>query len=216
MFVFGPDGELLLEGRPAEAEQAVRAAVGKALVKAAGIKEPHSSLKKIVEDLQAGKPPVAAVTKVLPLAKSADPKLKEQASALAAALQAGGNKRLQEAKDGQKDDPITSYDGAVRLAANFKGTPIAQQASELSNKLRSEKRVAAELRARPILDSIKKLDQAMAPGLKETESVTPEFKKAFSSQLKQMANQLAQLNRTYADTRAAKEAAAIAAKYEVK
>lgn len=216
LYIFDGEGKLAFEGHPREAETALRKEVGRALVKSAKVTEPHPTLKKVIEELQSGKPPVPFVARVLPLRTSSDPKLKEQATSLSAALQAGGLQRLQEAKDGQKDDPVTSYDTAVRLATVFKSTPIAGQANELATKLRGDKRVAAELRARPMLESIKKLDATMAPALKAADGVTAEFKKAAATQLKQMSNQLAQLQRGYGETRAARQAAEIASRYEVK
>jgi thiol-disulfide isomerase/thioredoxin len=216
LFLFGPDGKVAFEGSPMEAEAAIRSELGKALIRGAGISEPHAALKPVVEDLTRGKNPALSLARLNGLARAANNEVKTQASALAATIEAVGRKRLEDARERQKDDPVGSYDTAMRLVTAFKGSSIATQANELAGRLRSDKAVVAELRARPILEQVRRLDLALAAGLKQTEEVTPEFKKAYAEELKKLSSLVGQLKKNFPDAAATRDAVQIADKYQVK
>lgn len=212
--LFDHAGELAFKGHPKEAEAKLRSAVGEALVEAAGVNYPNRTIRPFVDDLKQGKPPLPILQKLLPVSKGSDDGAK-QAKALVDKMLESGQARFNEAKAEMKDDPVAAYDTALRLTTSFKGTPLAQQATEITNKLRGDKKVASELRARPVLESIKKLDTALSAAAKDKDPKSAEFKKAFATQIKQLTTSLNNLQRNYPDARATREALEIGEKYEI-
>lgn len=214
-FLFDPAGECVYEGHPNEVEPKLRSAVGRALVDAAGLSDPARPLKSVVEALQAGtQPPLTALQKLMPLRSTAGP-AGEQAKALVEKILENGQRSLDNAKSKSASEPVAAYDIAQRLVAGFKGTPVSAKASELIVKLRTDKAVIAELRARPLLAMVKKIDDALADGTKEADRKSPEFKKINAEQLRRMKSTIQQLKRAYGETPAARAALAIAEKYDL-
>src|SRR5262245_159279 len=213
-FLFDHTGEIAFKGHPKDAESKLRIAVGTALVEAAGLKYPNSTIRPFVEDLKQGKPPLPILQKLLPVSRGSDEGAK-QAKALVEKMLESGQARFNEAKADMKDDPVAAYDTALRLMQSFKSTPLAQQATELTYKLRSDKKVFAELKARSLLESVKKLDTALMAAAKDKDPKSAEFKKTFATPIKQMTTVLNNLNRNYPEARATKEALEIGEKYDI-
>jgi thiol-disulfide isomerase/thioredoxin len=213
-FLFDHNGDLIWRGHPKDAEEKIRAAVGEALVESAGATLPHRSIKPFVDDLKKGKPPLQLLQKLLPISKGSD-EGGQQAKYLVDKMLENGQRRFDQAKAELKDDPVAAFDTTLRLSQSFKGTPLAQQATETMNKLRADKRVVAELRARPMLESLKKLDAALVASARDQDPKSAEFKKAFATPLKQMTTTLQKMNRDYPDAKATKEAQQIGEKYEI-
>jgi len=213
-FLFDHTGEIAYKGHPKDAENKLRTAVGAALVEAVGLNYPNRTIKPFVDDLKQGKPPLPILQKLLPVSKGSDEGAK-QAKALVDKMLESGQVRFNEAKAVMKDDPVAAFDTALRLTTSFKGTPLAFQATEFTNKLRSDKKVMSELKARPILESIKKLDTALTAAAKDKDPKSAEFKKTFATPIKQMTTALNNLNRNYTETRSTKEALEIGEKYDI-
>lgn len=213
--LFDHTGAVIYDERPDGVEGKLRAAVGAALVEAADIGTPEKVLTPVVDSLRKGQPPLSSVGKLQNFARGGDAAAAAQAKKLMDAILANARKRLDAAGELSKDEPLVAYESVQRIAANFKATPLGPKAAEMATKLKADKAVQAELRAKPTLEQIKKIDALIAAKAGKFEPDSPEVKKAFAAQLKQMANALQQLKKSYPDAHATKEAEEIAAKYEI-
>jgi hypothetical protein len=214
-FLFGHDGKLLFEGHPSDVEARLRVAVGKALVEKAGLATPAPAVAPLVDSLKKGQSPTTVLQKAAPLQRTADAAAAEQAKKLVTVLTAGGQRRVDEAIALAESDPVAAFDGLTRAAALFKGTAVAEQANQQLAKLRNNRAVMTEVRARPSLDVIKRLDAALKPRAEEVDPKGAEFQRAFAAPLKQMRTTLAQMKRTWPEAKATKEAVEIAERYGV-
>ncbi len=215
VLLFDHTGKVIHDGRPGDVETKLRAAVGAALVEAAEIGTPEKALTTVVDGLKKGQSPLTSVMKLQNFARVNDAAVAGQAKKLLDAVLTGARKRLDAAGELAKGDPVAAYEDVQRIATNFKATPLGPKATELARKLKADKAVQAELRARPSLQQIKKIDALIAAKAGELEPTSAEVKKAFAAQLKQMTNLLHQLKKMYPDAHATKEAEEVAAKYEI-
>jgi hypothetical protein len=213
--LFDHTGKVIYEGGPDGSEAKMRAAVGAALVETAEIGTPEKALTAVVDGLKKGQLPLASVTKLQNFARGSDAATAAQAKKLVDAILASAQKRLDGASELAKDEPLAAYESVQRIATNFKATPLGPKAAELAGKLKANKAVQAELKAKPSLEQIKKLDALITAKAGKLDLTSPEVKKAFAAQLKQMGNVLQQMKKAYADTHATAEAEEIAAKYDI-
>ncbi|MFM8326912.1 MAG: hypothetical protein ACKN9U_18790, partial [Pirellulaceae bacterium] len=137
-----------------------------------------------------------------------------QARKLQETVLIGPKQKLDDAAAQVKDDPLAAYDAVQRIATKYKSTPIAAKANEVVTTLKADKTVQAELKARPLLDQVRKIDGQLAPKAEKQDPKSAEFKKAFAGPLRQMANAMQQLKRLAPEARATKEAEEIASKYD--
>jgi hypothetical protein len=214
-FLFDHNGKSIFEGHPTKVEQKLREAVGAAIVDAAEATKPPKALTQIVEALRKGQPPLQSVQKLLTLERSTDAPTAATAKALVTRILDGGQQRLDAAKELIATDAVTAYETAVDLSTSFKGTPLAPKATEVVNKLKGDKVVQSELKARPSLAKIHALEFAMANRPTEEDVKSAEFKKKFAAVLKQMNNTLMTMKRNWPDAKATKEAIEICEEYEV-
>jgi hypothetical protein len=214
-FLFGHDGKLLYEGHPKEAEARLRVAVGKGLVEKAGLEKATPAVTSLLDSLKKGQSPVAVLQKAQPLQRSSDAATAGQAKKLVAALTEGGQRRLEEAMSLAERDPVAAYDSLTKATTLYKGTPVAEKANQQLTRLKSDRAVMAELKARPSLETIKKLDTALKPRAENADPKGLEFQKAYAAPLKQMRTTLSQMKRNWPDAKATKEAAEIAERYGV-
>ena len=215
-FLFDQTGKQIFDGHPTKVEQKLREAIGSALVEEAEATKPPKALAPIVENLHKGQPPLQSVQKLLTLQRSTDAPTAKAAKALVTRILDSGQKRLDAAKDAMAGDPVTVYETALELTTSFKGTPLAPKANELVNKLKGDKVVQAELRARPSLAKIRNLDFALAERPTEEDTKSAEFKKKYATVLKEMNAILRTMKRNWPDAKATKEAIEICEEYEVK
>jgi hypothetical protein len=216
-FVFDHSGKCVFDGHPAEAEAKARAALGEALIAAAGRESFPKGMSGHLDALRKGQNPAAVLAKLAPLQKSVDKDTAEAAKALAGAILATGQQRLDATAAAAEKSPIEAFDAATRLAATLKGTPVGTRANELAAKLRPDKAVQAELKARPVLEQVKALDAALAAAAQnKVDPGSEAFRKAFAPQLKQLTGLNQQMKRNWPDAPATAAAAAVAEKYGVK
>ena len=215
-YLFDAEGNCVFEGHPSEAEKKLRATFGAALVAKAGRDSFPKALTAQVDALKAGKPPAGVLAKVQPLTRSTDAEIATAAKALADALTAPAKASLEAAKAQRSDDPLAAYDRAQRLAATFKSTPVGIDAAKFFAELKADKAVVAELRARPLLEKVRVLDQQLGKVLGEKESADDAFRKAMAAPLKQLQSAIIQMKRVAPDARATKDAVVLAEKYGVK
>jgi thiol-disulfide isomerase/thioredoxin len=208
--LFDHTGACIFRGLPTEVEPLIRKAVGAALVAAAGREKFSSSLEPIIKELKAGKPPLTILPKVASM-RSFTGDAGADASALLGAMTAGGRKKLELATEKKDSDPVEAYTMIEKLPAAYKGSPLAQEANELLNKLKGEKAVKAELAARQYMENVRKLDQQL--GLGADDPRKPEWQKAHAPVLKQLKDKVAQMKKVWPDAHATKEALEIADRY---
>ena len=114
-------------------------------------------------------------------------------------------------------DPVAALVLIDRVPVTFKGTPVGTSANELLTELKKDKAVQTELKARPTLDAIRKLDSHLTQLAEKygIETKDPMFLKANTASIDQLKRSLQLMNKTYPDTRATQQAAAIGEKYGV-
>lgn len=215
-FLFDHTGREIFKGHPTQVEKKLRESVGAAIVDAVVAGTPPKALAPIVDSLKKGQAPLQSVQKLLTLQRSTDELTARTAKLLVARILDGGQMRLDHAKELVASDPVTAFETAQELSTSFKGTPLGPKANELANKLRYDKVVQSELRARPSLAKIQALDFALAERPTEEDTKTPEFKKKYAAVLKQMNSTLMTMKRNWPDTKATKTAVEICEEYDIK
>jgi hypothetical protein len=214
-FLFDESGQCIFRGDPFEVESELRIAVGKALVAGTKVETFSKYLTPHVEALQKGKPPRPILQNIIGLQKSPQADAAEQATLLVEQMTAVGRKRLEEAEARKDDDPVEAFLIAERLPNVFRATPIATGADKLLVSLRKNKAVALELKARPYLENIKKLDTFLNGRPGSFDPMLPKFQQANQASLNQLRVVLAQMTKTWPTTRATQEATRIGEKYGV-
>lgn len=207
-YLFDHEGKCLFDGPPNQVEAQMRIAVGKALVERTGKASLSKSVQSLADSLKNGTAPALVLQKAVPLQKN-----NEDAKALIEVLTATGKKQFEEATSKVDEDPVAAYFQAARLNTVFKGTPVGSQAGELLGKLKSDKNVTLELKARPSLDQIKKIDALLVKSGMGVDPMSPEFHKAFGTYLTQMKGTVQKMKTTWPKTRATVEALELAEKY---
>lgn len=208
--LFDHNGKVMYEGHPNKVEPKLREAIVGML--SDDISEsPTKSLNNVFDGYKKGT--INDLNKKISALKGdADPKTAKQAKTIADKFLAGGQAKFDEAKAAMKDDPIGSYESGLAIAARWKGTSLGKSASDLADKLKTDKLVAAELKARPSLDKIFALDAALIKAAKEKkiDPDSPEFKTVFAGQLKQIEQAVGTMKKNYPDAPATKQAEEIA------
>jgi hypothetical protein len=215
-FIFDHEGKCVFEGSPADAEKTLRITFGTAVVAKVGRDSFPKALATHVEALKAGKPPAGVLAKVQPLIRSPDADTVSAAKALVEVLTAPAKVSLEAAKAQRADDPLAAYDRAQRLSVTFKGSAVGTAAAKFFAELKADKTVMAELRAKPLLEKVRAIDQTLGKALGEKESPDDAFRKAMAGPLKQLRDAIAVMKRQAPDARATKDAVVLAEKYGVK
>ena len=210
--LFDHTGKCVFRGLPTQVDPVARKAVGAALVAAAGREKWVPALEPVVKDLNGGKPPAAVLPRVVGLRTSAG-QVGEDARALLAAMTAGGQRKLDQAKEKKDAEPLAAFLLIEKVPAAYKGTPLATEANELLARLKGEKAVKAELLARPALEAVKKLDQQL--GLGRADPSKPEWQKANKEPLRQLKTKVEQMKKAWPEAKSTQEAVAIAGRYGV-
>jgi hypothetical protein len=190
--LFDHTGKMVFDGHPTKVEGKLREAFADMLAEEAGGK-PGKGVTAALEAFKKGGTPADLLKKMTALRDGAEG---AAAKAVVAKLQSGAQARLDEAKKEQKDDPIAAYDAASSVAGKWKGTAMGKEAAELTARLKEHKEVAAELKARPVLEKVRATEAAILAAAKGKEPDTAEFKKAFAPQLKQLDQTVTSLKKT--------------------
>lgn len=206
VILFDTTGKCVYRGSVYDADEAIRAAVGKALLTAAVGDDVPKAFKPVADAFAAGASPVAVVSKLAPLLNSTDADVKAGAKKLQDLILAPGQKALAAAQAGAKADPVTSYLAAERVAADFKNTPLASKATTLLTNLRAEKPVATELKARTQATEIEKLATKLRGQEGSFNPASTEFQNKNKPALAQLKAQLEQLRKQYPSARATADA----------
>jgi hypothetical protein len=211
--VFDHEGQCVYRGSPFDADTAARAAVGNSLVAAAGVEEPGKALTPVVEMMQKGKPLSSALSRLASLARSTDEETVREAKLLLDKMTEAGRRVLDEAEPLVMDDPVGAYLKVERLPAIFKETPVATRANQLLSKLKQNKAVATELKARTSLNTVKKYDTELGSRPGSFDPTLEKFRRDNAALLRQLDAAVRQMKKTWPDTKATEEAVRIGEKY---
>ena len=165
-------------------------------------------MQPVADALKRGASPVAALQKLLPMQKK-----DEDAKTLIESITARGQMQLDDAAARTDEDPVGVYFETQRLGSYYKGTPVGTKANELFTKLKGDKSVIAEVKARPSLDTIKKLDEALGKAAMGDDVTDPMFQKKYAAALKQMRTAHATMTKSWPKASATAEAGEIVSRY---
>jgi hypothetical protein len=183
------------------------------LVAATGRETFPKALLPLTEALQKGKPPSSVLPKIVPLTRSPDAETAEAAKLLVETITEGGRKVLQEAEPLVKSDPVAAFLKLERLPAVFKDTAVAARANDLLVKLRPDKAVQIELRARTALAAVKKVDSELSSRAGSFDPTQEAFRKKNALLLTQLQEAVVQMKKSWPKAWATEEALRIGEKY---
>ncbi|HLW68394.1 MAG TPA: hypothetical protein VKS79_23960 [Gemmataceae bacterium] len=212
VMVFDHTGKCVYRGSPAEAERFARLALGKAL--AAKLEGTSSkSVTSLLDSLKKGTSPATVLQRALSLSKGSDKDTAEPAKELVAQLTDAGEKMIGDIEKMRSSDPVDAFPRALRLSQDLKGTPQGNKANEIVTELKKDKTVVQEVKARPILEGIHVVDEALQEALGKDDPKSKEFHKAQAGPLKQLQTAIKKMKTTYPEAPSTKEALEIAEKY---
>jgi hypothetical protein len=215
--LFDQTGKCVYRGKPDGVEKVLRSSVGKALV--ASLEKPPTSkaVTPLAESLKSGQSPLAVLQRAAPLLKSKDPTTVNEARQLIDRLSAAGQKKFDKAEESKADNPLGAYLLVEPLSTEYRGTPLGAKAAKLLAVLSKDKAVVAELRARPLLETVKKLDRFLEDSAKNNAVTVDDakFLKAQAPVLQNMRRTLVSMKQSYPNARVTIEALAIGEKYGI-
>jgi hypothetical protein len=214
-YVFDHAGQCVFRGNPLDAEAYARVAVGRAILARVDADLTDKATKPVADLLNQGAPMPQVFTKLADQMRTAPKDGGAGLKALQTELIAGAQKVLDAAKEKEKTDPVTAYFDAQRLTTAYHGTPIEKPAASLMTHLSGNPKVEREVRARGSLNGIKKLDIQLAGKDLSFDPRLPDFREDNAALLKQLADAVDKLRKTYPGTRAADEAARLAERWDL-
>ncbi len=213
--VFDAKGQGLFRGSPYEAEAVMRAAVGRTLIDAAGIEKFAPSVAPLADALRNGQPPFPLLQKLIGVYQNSPGAASEQAKALIGLLTANAKKRLEEASALKSSEPFKAFESLERLASVYKNTQVGVKATALVNQLKSDKDVAAELRARPSLQAIKKIETSLNGRAGSFNPADPSFQLDNADLLEQLRVAIGKMKKAYPKTKALDDAIMLGTRFAV-
>jgi hypothetical protein len=214
--VFDHTGKCIYRGDPFNAEQTVRLALGKAIVAGAGKEKFSANVAPLAQSLESGQSPAATMQKLIQAYRGASGNAADEAKALIQQMTALGQKRFDEAEKILKSDPVGAFVILDRITTVFKNTQLASRAADKLNTLKIHKEVGAELRVKPTMDAIRKLDTTLSGKARSFDPSLPEFQRDNAALIGQLKESIERARKQSPGSRAAEEAAFIAEKYSIK
>jgi hypothetical protein len=211
--VFDHEGNTVYEGSPFDAEQAIRKAVGGAIVDSVAKEEMPKPLAVIVEALKNGSTPQSQLPKLAALARSKTAAGNELAAGLLERMTQEGRKELDAARDTTEKDPVAAFVAFEKLAAGFKGSPLGTEATQAMGKLRPQKPVQLEIQARQALALIKKIDAELNSKAGSFDPLQDRFQAQNAALLRELRESVLRMEKTWPKALATREALAIGRKY---
>jgi hypothetical protein len=214
-FVYDRAGQCIFRGAPLDAEPYVRIAVGKAILARLDKREFDKATRPVADLLEAGAPMPVVYTKLGEQLKKTTGDGADELKQLQTVLTEGGKKILDAATAKVKTDPVAAYFEVERLPATYRGTPLEKEANSLILKLRGTVKVETELRARPALEAIRKLDIQLAGRDLSFNPKSLEFRENNGQLLKQLGDAVEKMKKGYPNMRATEDAVKIAERWAV-
>lgn len=215
-FLFDHKGQCVFRGSALSIEPHVRIAVGKALLAKVGKESFGKPAQPVVDLLESGAPMSQVIAKLQTQLRATGKDSADELNAIQDAITEKAKKILEAAIEKAKADPIAAFFETERLPVAYRGTPIEKPAFEFVNKLRGNPKVEWETRARNSLPAIRKIDTQLSGKDLSFNPHSLEFKEDNSVLLKQLADAVEKLRKTYPTTRAADEALKFAERWNVK
>jgi hypothetical protein len=186
--------------------------VGKALAAGAG-EAPPKLLVPLLESLRHGKPPSSTVSRLAPLTRSSDAETAAAAKRLMERITEAGQKTLQQAGPLVKTNPLEAFLLLERLPVVFKDSLVAVKANDQLTRLKLTKPVQTELRARPALASIRKLDTELSSKPGSFDPRQSGFREDNAALLQKLQDAAQQMKKAWPAARATEQAVSIAERY---
>jgi hypothetical protein len=206
-------GKCVFRGHVLDSELYVRIAVGKSVLAKTGRTSFAKGTQPVVDLLEVGSPMSTVFTKLTEQQRRATGDAASELKQLEEILTAGGQKALERATAKSKDDPVGAFFEAERLPTAYRGTPVEKSANRLLVKLRGTAQVENEMRAKPSLVAIRKLDAQLSGRDRSFNPQLPEFQAANAPLLKQLADAVDRMKKAYPNLRATREAVRIAERW---
>ncbi len=215
-FVFDHTGKCVYRGVPFDAEEAIRAATGRALVARCEVDPWPKPLQPLVDSLAKGKAPAIVFGQLLPHTRAADAATADAAKKLVAEMTREAEKTLARATSSGEANPVATYLEVERLPMVLKGTKLATDANTLMGKLKRFPAVQLELKARPSLLSIEKIEAELSTKPGAYNPTLDYFRKDNAALLQQLQNGVTLMKKSWPDAQATKQALKTADRYAVK
>lgn len=211
--VFDADGTCIFRGSTFDALPHMRAAVARKLL--ADLEDPPAGLAKATDALTGGEPLLDALPKLTALFSSTDPATASAAKSLHAKLLAPATDALADATAKKKTEPVAAYFAAERIAASYKGTPVAAKANALAQSLAGDPAVDKELRARRAAEPIFRVEKALSGSAGSFDPTSQRFQVENAAALNQMRAAIEKLRKQFPGTRALADAEKAARPYGI-
>jgi hypothetical protein len=213
-FVFDHTGQCVFRGAALDAEMYVRIAVGKSVLAKAG-ETSSPGARPVAELLETGAPMPQVFTKLVDQLRKTSGDAANEVKHLQEVLTETGKKTLDDAIARSKEEPVSSFFDAERVRTAYKGTPLEKLSNDLMVKLKGVPKVENELRARPSLEAIKKLDSQLSGRDMSFNPKSPMFRDENAELLKKLGDAVAKMQKAYPNMRATEEALKIAERWSV-
>jgi len=213
--VFDHTGKPVFRGVPLDAEPYIRIAIGKALLARVGREPAGVAAKPVTDLLETGAPMPQVFTKLSDQLRKSTGEAADELRQIQTVLTETGKKSLDEATAKLKEDPVAAYFEAEHVRTAYKGTPLEKPANDLMLKLRGTPKVESEMRARPALEAIKKLDTQLSGREMSFNPKSAIFREENGDLLKKLTDAIEKMRKAYPNMRATEEAMKIAERWGV-
>ena len=210
VLIYDHTGKCVFRGDNFEAEPYLRMVMGKAIFAKTGKDQFAKGAKPVVDLLEKGAAPLAVFAKLAAALDGASGENADDLKLILKVMTEGGTAAVDRAKESMKDEPVEAFLALERLSVAYKGTPVAKSSNDLLTKLRATPKVGAELRARPSLDAIKKLDAQLYGREGSFNPKSRDFQQENADLLKKLADATTKIRKQFPGVRATDEAAKIA------
>jgi hypothetical protein len=216
VFLFDHKGQCVFRGSALDVEPHARIAIGKAILAKVGKESFGKPAQPVVELLETGAPMTQVISKLQVQLRATGKDAADELNAIQSVITENAKQVLDAAIEKAKTDPVAAFFETERLPVAYRGTPIEKPAFEFVNKLRGNPKVEWETKARNSLPAIRKIDTQLSGKDLSFNPKSLEFKEDNSALLKQLADAVEKLRKTYPTTRAADEALRYAERWDVK
>jgi hypothetical protein len=214
--VFDSEGTCVFRGTPFEAETVIRATLNKSILADVKKESYLPVIAPVVKQMEAGEPTPAMMKKLVQINQTGGGAVVDESKAVLEQFVRYGREQIKEAEGQLKTDPVAAYLSLDRIATVFKGTSLASKATQhIDGNLRSNKSVLAEMRAKPTMESIRKLDVTLTGRPGSFDPSLPRFQSENGASLSQLKEQVEKVKKQAPGTKALEEALLIAEKYQV-
>jgi thiol-disulfide isomerase/thioredoxin len=210
--LYDQSGKCIYRGLPDQLEPTLRQTIGKCLADKFEA-EAAKPIAALLDGLRKGQPPATILQRAVALTKSSDKEVADQAKELITQLTAVAEKMATEMDAMRSSDPVAAYARAQRFSTDFKGTPPGIKAAEIAAELKKDKVVLVDAKARPTLEKVRAMDEALAKAVGIDDPKGKDFHKAQSGPLKQLQSTVKAMRKSWPDAPSTKEAVEIADGY---